>query len=93
MSSTSQIQRIPHRIDETAQQPYTDAFDRYLIERGYARSTARAYLGHASHFLLWTQRSGLDLRRVDEAVTARFLDDHLSPNPPRCPFSALPSQD
>jgi integrase/recombinase XerC len=77
MSSTRQIQRIPHRIDETAQQPYTDTFDRYLIERGYARNTARAYLGHASHFLLWTQRSGLDLRRIDEAVIARFVDDHL----------------
>ena len=58
MNSTSQIHPVPRRIDEPAQQPYTDAFDRYLIERGYARNTVRAYLGYASHFLRWTQRSG-----------------------------------
>lgn len=77
MNSTSQIHPVPRRIDEPVQQPYTDAFDRYLIERGYARNTVHAYLGYASHFLRWTQRSGLDLRRVDEAVVAQFLDDHL----------------
>jgi len=77
MDSTSQIQLVPRLIDEPAQQPYTDAFNRYLIERGYARNTVRAYLGYASHFLRWTQRSGLDLRGVDEALVAQFLDDHL----------------
>ena len=77
MSSTSQIQRIPNRIDEPAQQAHADAFERYLIERGYARNTARAYLDHASHFLRWTQRSDLDERRIDQAVIARFLDDPL----------------
>lgn len=77
MNSTSQIHPVPYRIDELAQQAHADAFERYLIERGYARNTARSYLGHASHFLRWTQRSGLDLHRIDEAVIARFLDDHL----------------
>jgi integrase/recombinase XerC len=77
MSSTSQIQGIPHRIDETLPQPYTAAFDRYLIERGYARNTARTYVGHASHFLLWTQRRGRDLGKIDEAVIAQFVDDHV----------------
>lgn len=77
MDSTSQIQLVPRLIDEPAQQPYTDALQRYLIERGYARNTVRAYLGYASHFLRWTQRSGLDLRRVDEALVAQFRDDHL----------------
>jgi site-specific recombinase XerD len=77
MNSTSQIHPVPRRTDEPVQQPCTDAFDRYLIERGYARNTVHAYFGYASHFLRWTQRSGLDLGRVDEAVVAQFLDDHL----------------
>ena len=77
MNSTSQSQVVRRRIDEPAQQPYADAFDRYLIERGYARDTARAYLGYASHFLRWTQRNGLDLVRIDEAIVTQFLVDHL----------------
>jgi integrase/recombinase XerC len=77
MSSTGQSQFVLRRVDDPAQQPYADAFDRYLIERGYAHNTVRAYLGYASHFLRWTQRSALDLRRVDEPVVAQFLDDHL----------------
>ena len=77
MNSTSQIHPVSGRIDEPAQQPYTDAFDRYLIERGYARNTARAYLGYGCHFLRWTQRSGLDLLRVGDTVVAEFLDVHL----------------
>lgn len=77
MNSTSQNQLVPCRVDEPARQPYVDAFDRYLIERGYARNTVRAYLGYASHFLRWTQRSGLVLLRVDEAVITQFLVDHL----------------
>ena len=77
MDSTVLNEPAAHLIDEPAQQPYADALDRYLIERGYARSTARAYLGHASHFLRWAQRAEVDLRSIDEMVVARFLDDHL----------------
>jgi hypothetical protein len=78
MNSTKQSQLVRRRIDEPAQEPCADAFDRYLIERGYARKTVRAYLGYASHFLQWTQRNGLDLLEIDEAVVTQFLDDHLS---------------
>ena len=46
MNSIGQIHPVPRRIDEPVQQPYTEAFDRYLIERGYARNTVRAYLGY-----------------------------------------------
>lgn len=77
MNSTSQYQLVPRRVNEPAQQPYADAFDRYLIERGYARNTIRAYLGYGSHFLRWMQRNGLDLLEIDEAVVVEFLDDHL----------------
>ena len=52
MSSTSQMQRIPHRIDEPAQQARVP-------------------------FLRWTQRSDLDVPRIEQAVIARFLDDPL----------------
>jgi integrase/recombinase XerC len=77
MNSTSQSQLVRRRVDEPAQQPYADAFDRYLIERGYAGDTVRAYLSYASHFLRWTQRNGLALLGVDEAVVTQFLVDHL----------------
>ncbi len=77
MNSTVWIDPALHLGDEPAWQPYADAFDRYLIDRGYARNTARAYLGHASHFLRWTRRSKLDLLKIDEAVVAQFLDGHL----------------
>lgn len=77
MNSTSQSQLVRRRIDEPTRQPYAEAFDRYLIERGYAGDTVRAYLGYASHFLRWTQRNGLALLGVDEAVVTQFLVDHL----------------
>ena len=77
MNSTSQYQLVPCRVDEPEHEPYADAFDRYLIERGYARDTVRAYVGYASHFLRWTQRDGLDLLGIDEAVVTQFLVDDL----------------
>ena len=77
MNSPSQYQLASRHVDEPAQQPYADALDRYLSERGYARNTTRAYVGYAFHFLRWTQRSRLDLLRVDEVVVTRFLVDHL----------------
>lgn len=77
MNSTSQHQPVSSCVKKPAQQPYANAFNRYLIERGYARNTTSAYLRYGSHFLRWTQRSGLDLLKVDEAVVAQFLDDHL----------------
>ena len=77
MNSTSQYQLVPPRVIEPAHQPYADAFDRYLIERGYARNTIRAYLGYGYHFLRWMQRNGLDLLEIDEAAVAQFRDNHL----------------
>ena len=77
MNSTTQIEPVPRLIDEPAQRPCTDAYKRYLTERGYARNTVCAYLGCAAHFLQWTQRDQLDLHRVDETLVAQFLDDHL----------------
>ena len=78
MDSTVCIEPASRVDNEPTHRPFIDAFERYLIERGYARSTVRAHLGYASHFLRWAQRSGLDLNKVDEAVVAQFLGDHLS---------------
>ena len=77
MDSTIRIERPPSLLDEPAHRPYTDALRRYLIERGHAAHTVHAYLGCAAHFLRWTQRERLDLRQVDEAAAARFVDHHL----------------
>jgi len=51
MDSTIRIEPPPSLIDEPAHGPYTDALRRYLIERGHAAHTVRAYLGCAAHFL------------------------------------------
>ncbi len=48
MNSPTQYQLVSRHVDEPAQRPYADALDRYLSERGYARNTARAYVGYAS---------------------------------------------
>ena len=75
MDSTVCTEPASHAANEPRHRPRIDALERYLIERGYARNTVRAYLGYGSHFLQWTQRSGLDLRRVDDKVVAEFLDE------------------
>jgi integrase/recombinase XerC len=77
MDSTFCVGPASHVVDEPTHRPCIDALERYLIERGYAWSTVRAYLGNASHLLRWTQRSGLDLSKVDEVVVTQFLGDHL----------------
>jgi site-specific recombinase XerD len=77
MDSKGNVQFVPHVIEESAQQLCTDALKRYLTERGYARETIGNYLPYSAHFLKWIQRTGLDLRLVDETHTAQFLDDHL----------------
>lgn len=80
MDSTNRIEGAPGLVNEPAHRAYTDALRRYLTERGHAPNTVHAYLGCAAHFLRWTQRDRLDMRHVDEAAAARFVDEHL----PRC---------
>jgi site-specific recombinase XerD len=60
--------------------PYIDAYTRHLTERRYASGTVGSYLACVAHFARWTTRCRLDIRRIDEDVVQRFLDDHL----PRC---------
>lgn len=54
------------------------ALKRYLTKRGHARRTVYSYLDGAAHFSHWAERTDLDLSRIDEAVIARFRDDHLA---------------
>lgn len=54
-----------------------ESFAQALSERGYARRTARKHLRAAEHFLDWTHRHGMPVRKWNEQSLARF-DRHLS---------------
>jgi integrase/recombinase XerC len=60
--------------------PHVDAFKQYLTDRGYAANTFASCMGSIAHFAAWIHGRRLRVRRIDEAVVAEFLDDHL----PRC---------
>lgn len=77
MKSTTQTTPASCRIDEPEHRLLTDALMRYLVERGYARSTVSAYVGYAGHFLRWTKLSQHDLPGIDERIVPQFLDEHL----------------
>lgn len=78
MNSTTHTTPASCRIDEPEHRLLTDALMRYLVERGYARSTISNYVGYAGHFLRWTKISQHDLHGVDENLVPQFLDEHLA---------------
>ena len=57
--------------------PYLEAFVLYLEERRYATSTVAGYLGSLAHVARWMEHQQLAAEQLDEAVLARFLDEHL----------------
>ena len=59
--------------------PYVPAYWCRLMERQYARGTARAYLSCIAHFARWSRRRRLDLGDLEQ-VGRRFVEEHL----PRC---------
>ena len=60
--------------------PHVDAFKRYLTDRGYAANTFANCVGGMPHFVQWIHGRRLRVQRIDEAVVAEFLDEHV----PRC---------
>ena len=60
--------------------PHVDAYKQYLTDRGYAATTFANCIGSVAHFAQWIHDRRLRVRRIDEAIVAEFLDDHL----PRC---------
>jgi hypothetical protein len=78
MNSNPRIERISgYALDEHLRQPHISALKRFLTERGYASHTVYAYLDCVAHFSQWAERSDPDLARIDEAVVAQFIEDHL----------------
>jgi integrase/recombinase XerC len=57
---------------------YLDTYTRYLMERGHARRTMDDY--HARFASQWVCHRRQAVRRVDKALVAEFIDEHL----PRC---------
>ena len=60
--------------------PHVNAFKQYLTDRGYAANTFTNCMGSIAHFAQWIHGRRLRVQRIDEAVVAEFLDEHL----PRC---------
>lgn len=60
--------------------PFLQAFECYLEDRRYATSTAAHYLGSLAHLARWMEQEHLTVEQLDEAVFARFLDEHV----PQC---------
>jgi integrase/recombinase XerC len=65
--------------------PHVEAFKHYLTDRGYAANTFSQCMGSIAHFAQWLHCSRLRIQRIDEAVVAKFLDEHL----PRCNCAGL----
>ena len=69
-----------NRLAEGPLAPHVDAFKQYLTDRGYAANTFANCVGSIAHFAQWIHRRRLRVQRIDEAVVAEFLDEHV----PRC---------
>lgn len=79
MNSNPRIERISsYALDEHLRQPHISALKRFLTERGYASHTVYAYLDCVAHFSQWAERSDPSLARIDEAIVAQFIEDHLT---------------
>ena len=59
---------------------HSDSYTRYLAERGYSLSSIKGYESCIAHFAHWLKKRRATLAQIDEALTQRFLDDHL----PQC---------
>ena len=69
--------------------PHIDEFMLYLANRDYAANTFCNYLGVVSHFAQWMHSRRLRLQSIDEALVAKFIDQHL----PRCHCSGPVQRD
>ena len=65
-------------LDEGSLAPHGQAYKQYLVDRACAASTFGNCLGGVAHFVQWLVQRRLRVRRIDEAVVAEFLDEHLS---------------
>jgi integrase/recombinase XerC len=59
---------------------HLDAYKQHLTDGGYAAGTIDRYLAGLAHLSQWMRRRRIRIERIDEALGAEFLDDHL----PRC---------
>jgi len=61
----------------TVLSPSSDAYIRFLTDRGYAHGTVNSYLRCVAHFAHWSASRRLALDGIHEATVASFLDRHL----------------
>src|SRR3974390_3524385 len=60
--------------------PHIDVYRRHLTDSGYAAGTIASCLSSLAHLSQWMHRNRIHIERINEALVAKFLDDHL----PRC---------
>ena len=64
-------------LDEGPLAPHGQAYKQYLIDRACAANTFGNCLGGVAHFVQWLGQRRIRVRRIDEAVVAEFLNEHL----------------
>jgi site-specific recombinase XerD len=55
----------------------SDAYIRFLTDRGYAPGTVNSYLRCVAHFAHWSASRRLALENIHEAAVTAFLEKHL----------------
>jgi len=70
-----------------------DAYVGYLKHHQYCPATIRAYLHSIEHFARWVSRLHIPLSSIDESLTHRFVNEHLSvcrcPAPCQCSINSV----
>jgi integrase/recombinase XerD len=72
--------RLRVGLNESVLESLATRYQTYLEERRYAPQTRNIYLSCVAHFARWATSIGYSSMQIDEAATARFLNEHL----PRC---------
>ena len=66
-----------HWLSGTSFEPVVNTLASDLVGRGYAIGTVRSYMSCIAHFTHWCVLVRLNIERVDEDASARFLNGHL----------------
>jgi integrase/recombinase XerD len=72
--------RLRVGLNESVLESLATRYQTYLEGRRYAPQTRNIYLSCVAHFARWATSIGYSSTQIDEAATARFLNEHL----PRC---------
>ena len=58
-------------------EPHTEAYRRYLLDRGNAAGYVRSCEAAVAHMSMWMKQSGKRLADIGEGLVGEFLGEHL----------------